>query len=61
MSDFEKKQLLDTEDIFENDEFVIIKAYFISGDNSETELSIGFKNTDGDIIKIVTIDKNINN
>lgn len=58
MSDFEKKLLIDTEDIFENDEFVIIKAYFVSDSRIETELSIGFKDCSGNIIDIVTIDKN---
>lgn len=51
------KLLIDTEDIFENDEFVIIKAYFLSIGKVETELSIGFKNSSGDIINIVLIDK----
>lgn len=58
MSDFEKKLLIDTEDVFENDEFVIIKAYFVSDGRIETELSIGFKDCSGNIIDIVTIDKN---
>lgn len=58
MSDFEKKLLIDTEDVFENDEFVIIKAYFVSDSRIETELSIGFKDCSGNIIDIVTIDKN---
>lgn len=57
MSDFEKKLLIDTEDIFESDEFVIMKAYFVSVGKVETELSIGFKDCGGDIIDIVTINK----
>ena len=61
MSDLKKKLLIDTEDIFENDEFVIIKAYFISAGKVETELSIGFKDGSGDIVEIVAIDKSLNN
>lgn len=58
MSDFGKRLLIDTEDIFENDEFVIIKAYFVSNSRVETELSIGFKNFNGDIIDITVINRN---
>lgn len=53
-------ELIQIEDIFENDEYVLIKAIYIAENQSFTEISVGIKDPNGDIIRIVCVDKYIN-
>lgn len=50
-------ELIHIEDIFENDEYVLIKAIYIVENQHFTETSVGIKNKSGDIVKIVCVDK----
>lgn len=50
-------ELIHIEDIFENNEYVLIKAIYIAENQSFTETSVGIKNRSGDIAKIVCVDK----
>lgn len=50
-------ELIHIEDIFENNEYVLIKAIYIAENQSFTETSVGVKNRNGDIAKIVCVDK----
>ena len=50
-------ELIDTEDIFENDEYVLIKATYKSKDVKTVITSVGIKDERGDIVRIIDIDK----
>lgn len=50
-------ELIQIEDIFENDEYVLMKAIFFAGNKGFTETSVGIKNKTGDIEKIVCVDR----
>lgn len=50
-------ELIHIEDIFEDNEYVLIKAIYIAENQSFTETSVGIKNQNGDIVNIVCIDK----
>ena len=50
-------ELIDTEDIFENDEYVLIKATYKSNDIKTVITSVGIKDERGDIVKIIDIDE----
>lgn len=54
-NDFE--ELIETQDIFENDELVVIKATFIRRSETVIETAVGIKDSSGDIVKIVTVDR----
>ncbi len=46
------KALIQTEDLYEDEEFVLVKAAY---SNSTEEISVCFKNKNGDISKIITV------
>lgn len=50
-------ELIHIEDIFEDNEYVLIKAIYIAENQSFTETSVGIKNQNGDIVNIVCVDK----
>lgn len=50
-------ELIDTEDIFENDEYVLIKATYKYKDIKTVITSVGIKDERGDIVKIIDIDE----
>ncbi len=50
-------ELIQIEDVLENDEYVLIKAIYIAENQSFTEISVGIKDSNGDIVKIVCVDK----
>lgn len=50
-------ELIQIEDVLENDEYVLIKAIYIAENQSYTEISVGIKDLNGDIVKIVCVDK----
>ena len=52
-------ELIHIEDVFENDEYVLIKAKYLADNQSFTETSVGIKDKSGDIVKIVCVDKSI--
>ena len=53
------EELIDTEDIFENDEVVLMKSTFKSKLFNTQKLAVGVKNENGDIVKIVEINEKI--
>lgn len=53
----EKKELISVEDIFENDELVLMKAIYKKNSLHIKVLSVGFKDESGDIVRIVDVDK----
>lgn len=53
------EELIDTEDIFENNEVVLIKSIFKSKLFNTQKLAVGVKNKNGDIVKIVEISEKI--
>ncbi len=57
MTDFENEELMDVEDIFENDELVIMKATFIRNSVTVIDTAVGIKDSLGDIVRIITVDK----
>lgn len=50
-------ELIQIEDVLENDEYVLIKAIYAAENQNFTEISVGIKDSNGDIVKIVCIDK----
>lgn len=50
-------ELIQIEDVLENDEYVLIKAIYVAENQSFTEISVGIKDSNGDIVKIVCVDK----
>lgn len=50
-------ELIQIEDVLENNEYVLIKAIYIAENQSFTEISVGIKDLNGDIVKIVCVDK----
>lgn len=50
-------ELIQIDDVLENDEYVLIKAIYIAENQSFTEISVGIKDSNGDIVKIVCVDK----
>lgn len=51
------KELISIEDIFENDELVLMKAVYKKGVFKISVLSVGFKDESGDIIRIVDVEE----
>ena len=53
------EELIDTEDIFENEEVVLMKSTFKSKFFSIQKLAVGVKNENGDIVKIIDVSEKI--
>lgn len=53
---FKQVELLNVEDLFENDELVLTKAIYQKNSFKTVLISVGFKDTDGDIIRMVDVD-----
>lgn len=53
------KELIDIEEIFENDEVVLMKSIYKSKYFKVEQLSVGVKDENGDIVKIVDISEKI--
>lgn len=53
------KELIDIEDVFENDEVVLMKSIYKAEHFSVEQLSAGVKDKNGDIVKIVNISERI--
>ncbi|MDE5985405.1 MAG: hypothetical protein K2H13_09145 [Eubacterium sp.] len=56
---FKQGELLGVEDIFENDEFVLMKATYQRNSFKIAELSVGLKDDNGDIIRIIDVDTKV--
>ncbi|MDE6469798.1 MAG: hypothetical protein K2L19_02100 [Eubacterium sp.] len=56
---YKQGELLGVEDIFENDEFVLMKATYQRNSFRIAELSVGLKDYTGDIVRIVDVDTKI--
>ncbi len=57
MHDLDNMELKSVDDVFENDEYVLMKSVFIAQSGETfTKTSIGIKDRDGDIEKIIDID-----
>ncbi len=50
-----EEELIKTEDVFENDELVVIKATFVRNSVTVIDTAVGIKDSSGDIVKIVTV------
>ena len=59
MADFKDEELTGVEDIFENDELVLMKATFIRNSETVVETAVGIKDTAGDIVRIITVNKKV--
>ncbi len=59
MADFKDEELTGVEDIFENDELVLMKATFIRNSETVIETAVGIKDTVGDIVRIITVNKKV--
>lgn len=53
------KELIDIEDVFENDEVVLMKSIYKAKHFSVEQLSVGVKDKNGDVVKIVDISERI--
>lgn len=56
---FKQGELLGIEDVFENDELVLMKATYQKNSFKIVEISVGLKDADGDIVRIVDVDKKL--
>ncbi len=59
MTDINNEELMDVEDIFENDELVIMKATFVRNSETVIETAVGIKDSSGDIVRIITISSKV--
>lgn len=57
MADANREELIEVEDIFENDELVLMKATFKPSYDKIVRTSVGIKDETGDIVKIITVDE----
>lgn len=57
MTDANREELVSVEDIFENDELVLMKATFEPSYDKIVRTSVGIKDETGDIVKIITVDE----
>lgn len=55
--EFEKEKLIGVEDIFENDELVLMKATYEPNYNQVVRTAVGIKDENGDIIRIVNVNE----
>lgn len=53
----EREELIGVEDIFENDELVLMKATFKPNYDKIVRTSVGIKDEKGDIVRIITVDE----
>ncbi|MDE6767662.1 MAG: hypothetical protein K2J35_05665 [Eubacterium sp.] len=53
----ENRELVSIEDIFENDEFVVMKAIYKKNSFHISVLSVGFKDASGDIVCIKDVEE----
>lgn len=53
----ESRELISVEDIFENDELVLMKAIYKKNSFRISILSVGFKDESGDIIRIKDVEE----
>ena len=53
----ENKELISVEDIFENDELVLMKAVYKKNSFEVSVLSVGFKVGSGDIVRVVDVEE----
>lgn len=57
MANVDREELVAVEDIFENDELVLMKATFKPSYDKIVRTSVGIKDETGDIFKIITVDE----
>lgn len=57
MADANREELVSVEDIFENDEIVLMKATFKPSYDKIVRTSVGIKDEKGDIVRIITVDE----
>lgn len=53
----ESRELISVEDLFENDELVLMKAIYKKGVFKISVLSLGFKDEIGDIVRVKDIEE----
>ena len=56
---FYDKELIDVEDIFENDELVLMKSLFRTKCFDVVITSVGLKDENGDIYKIIDVNQQV--
>ena len=59
MTDINNEELMDVEDIFENNELVLMKATFIRNSETVIETAAGIKDASGDIVRIITVSSKV--
>lgn len=57
MANVDREDLVAVEDVFENDEFVLMKATFKPSCDKIVRTSVGIKDETEDIVKIITVDE----
>lgn len=53
----ESKEFVSIEDIFENDDYVLMKAVYKKNSFRISVLSLGIKDNSGDVVRIVDVDE----
>lgn len=53
----QNNELICIEDLFENKEYVFMKATLIIKSKKTTEISVGIKDMNDDIVKIICVDR----
>lgn len=56
---FNESELMSVEELYENDELILMKSTFDYGDFKVIQTDVGNKDDAGDIVKIVTVDSKI--
>lgn len=56
---FNEVELISVEELYENDELILMKSTFDYGDFKVIQTDVGNKDDAGDIVKIVTVDSKI--
>lgn len=56
---FNEEELISVEELYENDELILMKSIFDYGEFKVIQTDVGIKDDTGDIVKIVTVDSRI--
>lgn len=58
---FNDSELINVEELYENDELILMKSTFDYGEFKVIQTDVGIKDNTGDIVKIITVDSKIIN
>ena len=53
---FNEAELISVEELYENNELILMKSTFDYGDFKVIQTDVGIKDNTGDILKIITVD-----